>query len=502
MPPETIAGRYRVEREVGRGGMGSVWLCHDELLGREVAVKQVGRMPGESTTDVARAMREARSSAALNHRNVVAVYDAVEEGEHVWLVMEYVAGRTLSQIVAADGPLPPERVAWIGAQVADGLAAAHARGTVHRDVKPGNILVTDDDLAKISDFGIARTHGDATLTQAGLVTGTPAYFSPELARGDSASPASDVWALGATLYAAVEGRGAYPEQANALALLTTIATERPAAPTRAGALTETLGRMMDPDPATRWGMLDAAHALHRIHERAAAGSTREEVPAAEPATAALPVAGAVPAAEAATTAATEAPPTNEERFAAAPPRRGQRGVLAAVLLLLLLLVGGGYLWWSSSADEPGTTAGQSPSGHRSATHNPSPSQSRTPTPTPTPTPTSPSSSLTASNLAQSPGSQEKFVTGYYGVLPDDTKSGWSMLSSGFQDQIGSYGDYRGFWNTISSVSVDHTEPAGSNAVDASLTYTRSDGSTSSEVRRIFLERSGSGYLITGDQVVG
>ena len=497
MPPETIAGRYRVEREVGRGGMGSVWLCHDELLGREVAVKQVGRMPGESTTDVARAMREARSSAALNHRNVVAVYDAVEEGEHVWLVMEYVPGRTLSQIVAADGPLPPERVAWIGAQVADGLAAAHARGTVHRDVKPGNILVTDDDLAKISDFGIARTHGDATLTQAGLVTGTPAYFSPELARGDSASPASDVWALGATLYAAVEGRGAYPEQANALALLTTIATERPAAPTRAGVLTETLGRMMDPDPASRWSMVDAAHALHRIHERYAAGGTREEVPAAEPATVSLPATGALPAT--AVAVATEAPTTNEERFAASP-RRGRRGVLAAVVLLLLLVVGGGYLWWSSSADEPGTSAGGSPSDDRSATHHPSPSQSQTPTPTPTPS--SPSSSLTASNLAQPPGSQEKFVTDYYGVLPQDTKSGWSMLSSGFQDQVGSYGKYRGFWDTISSVSVDHTEPAGSNAVDASLTYVRNDGSTSSEVRRLFLERSGGSYLITGDQVVG
>jgi len=509
MPPETIAGRYRVEREVGRGGMGSVWLCHDELLGREVAVKQVGRLPGESTTDVARAMREARNSAALNHRNVVAVFDAFEEGEHVWLVMEYVPGRTLSQIVAADGPLPPERAAWIGAQVADGLAAAHARGTVHRDVKPGNVLVTDDDLAKISDFGIARTHGDATLTQSGLVTGTPAYFSPELARGDSASPASDVWALGATLYAAVEGRGAYPEQANALALLTTIATERPAAPTRAGDLAEPLGRMMDPDPASRWGMVDAAHALHRIHEKYAAGGTREELPAAEPATAALPVAGALPAtAEAAPTGPTGtptaetptagAPTTNAERFASAP-RRGGRGVLAAVLLLLLLIVGGGYLWWSSSADEPSTTAGGAPSGHPSATHHPSPSHSTTPTPTPTPS--SPSSSLTASNLAQSSGSQEQFVTDYYGVLPDDTRSGWSMLSSGYQDQT-SYGRYSGFWNTISSVSVDRTEPAGSNAVDASLTYTRNDGSTSSEVRRLYLERSGGSYLITGSQVVG
>ncbi len=140
MPAETIAGRYHVEREVGRGGMGSVWLCRDEVLGRTVAVKQVGLLPGETVPDLQRALREARSSAPLSHRNVVSIYDAIEDDDQVWLVMEYVPGRTLSEITAAEGPLPPERVAWLGAQVADGLAAAHDRGTVHRDVKPSNIL--------------------------------------------------------------------------------------------------------------------------------------------------------------------------------------------------------------------------------------------------------------------------------------------------------------------------------------------------------------------------
>src|SRR6478735_6099255 len=142
MSPQIVAGRYAVLRSVGRGGMGTVWLCRDDLLGREVAVKQVGVLPGESVPDLARALREARSSAALNHRQVAA----------------------------------------IGAQVADGLAAAHVRGTVHRDVKPGNVLVSGD-VAKISDFGIARTDGDAQLTRSGLLMGTPLYFSPELARG-------------------------------------------------------------------------------------------------------------------------------------------------------------------------------------------------------------------------------------------------------------------------------------------------------------------------------
>ena len=269
-PPRIIVDRYRVLEEAGRGGMGSVWRCVDERLGREVAVKQVGRMPGESVTDRARALREARSTAALNHRNVVSVYDAVAEDDHVWLVMEYVLGRTLAQILRAEGALQPSRAAWIGAQVADGLAAAHARGTVHRDVKPGNVLVGDDDRAKISDFGIARTAGDDTLTQTGMLSGTPAYFAPEVARGGEPGPASDVWALGATLFAAVEGRTPYDGHPNALAVLATIAAEEPPAPEHAGPLAEPIRRMLDRDPDTRWSMADVAHALHGVRDGQAA----------------------------------------------------------------------------------------------------------------------------------------------------------------------------------------------------------------------------------------
>ena len=201
MQPDVIGGRYRVGSAIGQGGMGTVWLCRDETLHRDVAVKQVGMMPGESVTDSARALREARSSAALSHRNVVTVFDVIEQDSAVWLVMEHVPSRSLYDIVQQDGPLPPAVVADIGAQVADGLAAAHAAGTMHRDVKPGNVLVREDGVAKISDFGIARNAGDPALTASGFLTGTPSYFSPELARGAAPSPAADVWALGATLYA-------------------------------------------------------------------------------------------------------------------------------------------------------------------------------------------------------------------------------------------------------------------------------------------------------------
>ena len=185
--------------------MGTVWLCHDETLHRDVAVKQVGLLPGESVTDSARAFREARSSAALSHRNVVTVFDVVEEAGAIWLVMEHVPGRSLSEIIKQDGPLDPAVVADIGAQVADGLAAAHAAGTMHRDVKPGNVLVREDGVAKISDFGIARTAGDPALTQSGFLTGTPSYFSPELARG--AEPGPGDRRLGARRHAVRRRRG-------------------------------------------------------------------------------------------------------------------------------------------------------------------------------------------------------------------------------------------------------------------------------------------------------
>ena len=291
MSPEIIADRYRVLRVAGRGGMGTVWLCRDEVLGRDVAVKQVGVFPGESVPDLARALREARSSAVLNHPHVVSVFDVVEADSHIWLVMEYVPGTTLSELIKRDGRLDPARVAAIGAQVADGLAAAHARGTVHRDVKPGNVLV-DGDRAKISDFGIARTDGDVQLTRSGLVSGTPLYFAPELARGEEATPSSDVWALGATLYAAVEGKPPVEDRGNPIATLAAIAETRPSEPEHAGFLGDAIGRMLDPDPVSRWSMVDAAHALQRAHERHRPAGTLETTAAlAAPAPAAAAESG-------------------------------------------------------------------------------------------------------------------------------------------------------------------------------------------------------------------
>ena len=458
--------------------MGSVWRCLDERLGREVAVKQVGRMPGESVTDRARALREARSSAALNHPNVVSVYDAVAEDDHVWLVMEYVRGRTLAQLLREEGALPPARVAWIGAQVADGLAAAHARGTVHRDVKPGNVLVGEDDRAKISDFGIARTAGDDSLTQSGILTGTPGYFAPEVARGGEPRPASDVWALGATLFAAVEGRAPYESNPNALAVLATIAAEEPPAPERAGPLAEPIRRMLDRDPDSRWSMRDVAHALHRLHDQhAAPADTREETQA---------LAAPVP----------EEPPAPPPAVHPTPgqPRRRRRGAVLVVGLVTLLIAAIAVL--ALLRDDPGEApaADEGPTdASSSAAQSPDATAEETePAEASEPETTEPTGTAPAGG-----GSRSAFVEDYYAVLPDDTESGYELLAPSYQDQT-SYESYDGFWSTVDEVTVEDTAPAGTNAVDVTIVYNGED----EEVRRIYLERGDDGWRITDDEVVG
>ena len=178
-----IAGRYSLVREVGRGGMGAVWLAHDEALGRDVALKRIGMVPGADTTDLARAEREARLAARLSHPHVVAVFNLVVDDDAQWLVMEYVEGTTMSQLVREEGPLTPDQAAPLLWQAADGLVAAHQAGIVHRDVKPSNILVDRRRRVKITDFGIAHVTADPSLTQTGLVTGSPAYLAPEVAAG-------------------------------------------------------------------------------------------------------------------------------------------------------------------------------------------------------------------------------------------------------------------------------------------------------------------------------
>ncbi len=258
-----IAGRYRLEREIGRGGSGTVHLALDEVLGRQVAIKRVGRIPGSDDPALERAEREARLAAALNHPHVVSVFDLVDDDDVRWLVMEYVDGQTLSERVRVSGPLDATDAATLLSQVADALVEAHDNGIVHRDVKPSNILIAHG-AAKLNDFGIARSTEDASLTQTGLVTGSPAYLAPEVASGSSATPASDVWSLGATLYHAVTGKPPYEVGDNLIGALYKIVHEDPPRLPEAHPLSGLLSVMMTREPEHRWPMRRVRDELARV----------------------------------------------------------------------------------------------------------------------------------------------------------------------------------------------------------------------------------------------
>jgi eukaryotic-like serine/threonine-protein kinase len=207
--PTVFNGRYELHRRLGRGGMAEVFLARDQLLDRPVAVKVLFPEFATDPSFVERFRREATAAANLNHPNIVGVYDWGEADSTYFIVMEYVDGRTLSEILKTEGPLHPDRVADIGADVAAALGFAHRNGVVHRDVKPGNVIVTSAGLVKVADFGIARAMtatSDDDLTQVGTVMGTAAYFSPEQARGEGVDPRSDIYSLGCVLYELVVGR--------------------------------------------------------------------------------------------------------------------------------------------------------------------------------------------------------------------------------------------------------------------------------------------------------
>ncbi|MGB3439676.1 MAG: protein kinase [Actinophytocola sp.] len=264
-PGEVVAGRYRVVSLVGRGAMGVVWLARDERLDRDVAIKELrpdGDDLGESAGDATqRAMREGRIAARLRHPNAIAVHDVVTHASRPCLVMEYLASKSLAEVAATRGGLPPGEVAAIGAQVAAALAEAHANGVVHRDVKPDNVLLTTDGTAKITDFGVSRAAGLASVTATGILAGTPAYLAPEVAGGADADTRSDVFSLGATLYSAIEGAPPFGVEDNAIALLHKVARDPLVPPSKAGPLTDLLLWLLRRDPAERPAMPAAHEAL-------------------------------------------------------------------------------------------------------------------------------------------------------------------------------------------------------------------------------------------------
>lgn len=272
-PSTLVADRYRLVKLLGAGGMGVVWQAWDERLHRPVALKMLRTQPEltdfERQVATDRAMREARISAGLHHPHAVTVFDVVEHDGQPCIVMQLIESTPLSVLLSEHGTLAPSATARIGAQVGSALAAAHKMRIVHRDVKPGNILITADGSAMISDFGISHALGDTTITATGMIHGTPAYLAPEVARGLPTSFASDVFALGSTLYAMLEGAPPFGSDRNAIALLHKVARGGYPPPTHAGPLAPLLGEMLSTNPKRRPGMASVAESLSALQEGAA-----------------------------------------------------------------------------------------------------------------------------------------------------------------------------------------------------------------------------------------
>ncbi|MDH2391467.1 serine/threonine-protein kinase [Streptomyces sp. HNM0663] len=362
-----IAGRYRLLGPLGEGGMGVVWRARDELLGREIAVKEVRAPAALGAVDerrlYARLEREAWAAARVSHRNVVTVHDVAMQDGRPWIVMELVRGLALSDVLEAEGPLPPRRAAHIGAEVLAALRAAHAAGVLHRDVKPGNVLIANDGRVVLTDFGIATVEGSTQLTMTGELVGSPEFLAPERALGREPGPESDLWSLGVLLYAAVEGSSPF-RQNTLLGTLRAVVEQELPPPRWAGELTPVLVGLLRKDPAER---MPAEEAERRLREVGAGGSARTEsppTPATPPGPGAsysptVAASGTGPAAAslpdpvtvgAATTAAGAAAPDRS--------RRATRALAAAAAVLLLVI--GGTAWALLSAgdgkDEGGTAS--------------------------------------------------------------------------------------------------------------------------------------------------
>jgi len=243
-----IAGRYSLMRVVGSGGMGTVWAARDQLLGREVAVKEILARGG-----LLDGMQEARLAARVSNPHVVRVFDVVVEDGQAWIVMQLLPSRTLADVLGEKGSLPPRTVARMALDVLSALGAVHAAGVVHRDVKPGNVLLADDGHAVLVDFGIATSVGDTSPTSPAMLLGSPAYLPPERAQGGHCGPAGDMWSLGAMMFAAVQGAAPF-EREEPVATINALLYEPTPYPDRAGALAPLITSLLSADPADRPGV--------------------------------------------------------------------------------------------------------------------------------------------------------------------------------------------------------------------------------------------------------
>jgi hypothetical protein len=469
---ELIAGRYRLVSQVGVGAMGVVWQAQDELLHRTVAVKQLllhaGMSESEATEAKRRAMREGRITARLHHPNAITVYDVVEHEGQPCLVMEYLRSESLASVLAVRGTLPAEWVAAIGSQIASALAAAHRAGIVHRDIKPGNVLLSEDRTAKITDFGISRAIGDGTVTASGILAGTPAYLAPEVAQGADATFSTDVFSLGSTLYAAVEGAPPFGLDDNAMALLYRIASYEIRPPAQAGPLTPVLARLLARDPAERPTMAETRDALAAVADLPPAG-------APDPAVAAV---GGPPAT-----------PTVTQPLPGTPGHggRSRRGVPVAALVVVLaaVLVAAGIVaavLANQRTDRRGTAAPTTSAVSQAGPADGSATGPASPTSTAPPPSTTTTVAATASS-PQNPADQLRAtIQSYYALMPGDLSDGWNWMTAAYQTQhAGGFSGYQRFWSAIERVTVLDVSPTSPSSVDATIDYFYRNGQVVEEL---------------------
>ena len=527
-PEALIADRYRLLHWVGSGGMGVVWEARDERLERRVALKQLYRQSGASTREAElanqRAMREARLTARLQHPHAVPMFDAVEQDGQLWLVMQFIPSITLAAVLEHGGALQPDEAAKVGAEVGSALAAAHAVGIVHRDVKPGNILIAEDGAALISDFGIARALGDATLTSSGMIHGTPAYLAPEVARGSEANFASDVFSLGSTLYSALEGRPPFGTDDNTMALLHRVASGQFPPPQHSGPLTPVIMDMLAIDTDERPSMGAVAEGLARLakgrDEEALTLAASDEGPKDEETT---PAAYSGHDAQQATGPSPAVAPKSP--IASAPASQAQRpteprlrrGLAAAVTVVALIGIGilvTALLVNDRRAANPTVDTGPSisavPASPKLSTPSATPSaplptpqasapqQGPAPKPTPSksragsraPSPTTAPTVRGTPTAAQLRGA----ITSYYALMPRNTDAAWPRMTASYQtNHAGGRQAYQRFWDAISKITVADVRGIPPDSAQATLTYYFNDG-------RVVRERTAYGLVEEGGRL--
>ncbi|WP_282084791.1 protein kinase domain-containing protein [Streptomyces tendae] len=425
MQGRLVAGRYRLGEAIGSGGMGRVWRAHDEVLHRTVAIKELTAALYVSDSDqailLARTRGEARAAARINHSAVVTVHDVLEHDGRPWIVMELVEGRSLADAVKEEERVDPREAARIGLWVLRALRAAHTAGVLHRDVKPGNVLLADDGRVLLTDFGIAQIEGDSTITRTGEVVGSVDYLAPERVRGHDPGPSSDLWALGATLYTAVEGRSPF-RRTSPLTTMQAVVEEEATEPRYAGALAPVISALLRKDPAGRPDATEAEHLLAQAAEGRRPDAAQAYVPTTRyagpppapgdaahqgipgaPGTTGVPGTAGMPGAPGPVggSTATPYPPTTgptavgptavgpaptghtvpghaaAAAMGGAAPRRSRRTRTRTLALVVAVaaLIGAGTAVLLQQRDEGGSSAGADPT--RSPTASPSPSASAT-----------------------------------------------------------------------------------------------------------------------------